>query len=104
MAPTSKLLKLPDRGWLLVASDLHGNLRDFLTIVALFERRQREDSGGYLLFLGDLVHGPYLPLEEWEDVGAMPYLRGHVSLIAQHVLAYHWGTHLWAPNHTMHLR
>lgn len=76
MAPTSKLLKLPDRGWLLVASDLHGNLRDFLTIVALFERRQREDSSGYLLFLGDLVHGPYLPLEEWEDVGAMPYLRG----------------------------
>lgn len=76
MAPTSKLLRLPDRGWLLVAADLHGNLRDFLTIVALFERRQRQDPSGHLLFLGDLVHGPYLPFEEWEDVGAMPYLRG----------------------------
>lgn len=76
MAPTSKLLKLPDRGWLLVAADLHGNLRDFLTIAALFERRQRQDPGGHLLFLGDLVHGPYLPLDEWEDVGAAPCLRG----------------------------
>ena len=44
---------------MLVAADLHGNYRDFLTIAHRFERLG-EDA--HLLLLGDLVHGPYLDL------------------------------------------
>ena len=71
MAPSSKLLRLPARGRLLVVADLHGNLRDFLTVAALFERLSagEPDAAGEvcLLFLGDLLHGPYLPLEQWPN-------------------------------------
>lgn len=70
MGTRTKLLRLPDRGRLLVATDLHGNLRDFLALVAHFETL---GSDGHLLFLGDLIHGPQIPLERWPDY---PNLRG----------------------------
>ncbi len=47
---------------MLVAADLHGNYRDFLTIAHRFERLG-EDA--HLLLLGDLVHGPYLDPSSW---------------------------------------
>lgn len=62
MASRAKLLRLPGHGKLLVASDLHGNYRDFLTIADRFERLGED---GHLLFLGDLVHGPYLEPRSW---------------------------------------
>ncbi|MBP6608167.1 MAG: metallophosphoesterase [Deltaproteobacteria bacterium] len=68
MAHRAKLLRLPGHGKLLVSADLHGNYRDFLTIAHRFERLG-EDA--HLLFLGDLVHGPYLPLSQWPQ-GAPP--------------------------------
>ena len=49
------------QGSLLVVSDLHGNLKDFLRIVEIFE----QEKDACLLFLGDLYHGPYLTREEW---------------------------------------
>ncbi len=67
MAPTSKLLRFKDHGRLLVAADLHGNLRDFLAVVAIFERLQRKEGEAFLLFLGDLLHGPYLPFASWKS-------------------------------------
>jgi hypothetical protein len=67
MAPNSKLLRLPDRGRLLVAADLHGNLRDFLAITAMFERLRRDGDDAFLLFLGDVLHGPYLPFPRWQS-------------------------------------
>jgi len=70
MGTRTKLLRLPDRGRLLVAADLHGNLRDFLALVAHFESL---GSDGHLLLLGDLIHGPQLPLERWPEY---PSLRG----------------------------
>ena len=48
-------------GPLFVISDLHGNLRDFLRIVSLFE----QEKDACLLFLGDLFHGPYLTPQQW---------------------------------------
>ena len=66
MAHRAKLLRLPGHGKLLVSADLHGNYRDFLTIAHRFERLG-EDA--HLLFLGDLVHGPYLPLSQWPQGG-----------------------------------
>lgn len=80
MAPSSKLLRLPARGRLLVVADLHGNLRDFLSVAAAFERMQVGGDCGdevFLLFLGDLLHGPYLPPEQWKNgASELPLLRG----------------------------
>lgn len=76
MANSRKLARYPDRGRLLVAADLHGNLRDFLSIVARFEGM---GDDAHLLFLGDLLHGPLLPPEQWPTAaagGGQPPLRG----------------------------
>ncbi|MDW8280585.1 MAG: metallophosphoesterase [Myxococcales bacterium] len=63
MPSAAKLLRLPAQGRLLVATDLRGNVRDFMQIVARFERLSTD---GYLLLLGDLIHGPYLTESEWD--------------------------------------
>lgn len=79
MAPFSKLLRLPASGRLLVVADLHGNLRDFLAVAAIFERLCETTAAGevFLLFLGDLLHGPYLPREQWHSSEKdLPLLRG----------------------------
>lgn len=62
MAHRAKVLRLPGHGKLLVASDLHGNYRDFLTIAHRFEQMGPD---AHLLLLGDLVHGPYLEPDKW---------------------------------------
>lgn len=69
MPGASKLHRLPARGPLLCVSDLHGNLRDFLQVTALFERL---GSDAQLLFLGDLIHGPRLRLEDWSVDAPLP--------------------------------
>lgn len=60
------ILHLPDRGQLIVCTDLQGCLRDFEQIVMVF-LRALEDAGGdaYLLFTGDLVHGPHIDRKDW---------------------------------------
>src|SRR5688572_11204268 len=63
-----RLLHLPARGRLLVATDLQGNLRDFDRMADLFRAALVENEGeAHLLFTGDLVHGPHLEPEEWPD-------------------------------------
>lgn len=110
MATLTKLLRLPDRGRLLVAADLHGNLRDFLAIVAHFESL---GDDAHLLFLGDLLHGPYVPLERWGEstlLRGRPYqdqspaiLLGLVELMARHpqrvfaLLGNHEHAHIGGP-------
>jgi hypothetical protein len=79
MAPSSKLLRLPASGRLLVVADLHGNLRDFLAVAAMFERlfETAVSSEVFLLFLGDLLHGPYLPRGQWQSSEKdLPFLHG----------------------------
>jgi hypothetical protein len=62
------VLHLPDRGRLLVATDLQGNLRDFERMADLFGAALVESEGdAHLLFTGDLIHGPHLTEEEWPD-------------------------------------
>jgi hypothetical protein len=76
MANSPKLVRYPDHGRLLVAADLHGNLRDFLSIVARFEGM---GDDAHLLFLGDLLHGPLLAPEGWPAPAGgpgQPPLRG----------------------------
>lgn len=64
MKRAPKRLQLPDRGRLLCAADLRGNLRDFLRVVERFESMADADDG-HLLLLGNLIHGPYLAESEW---------------------------------------
>jgi hypothetical protein len=68
---TSRILRLPASGRLLVATDIQGNLRDFQRMLALFEKSP-EDS--VLVFTGDLVHGPDENTERhWPDFLGTPY-------------------------------
>jgi len=62
-----KVLTFPNEGALLVASDLHGNYPDFDRMRSLFIDAQISTGDAYLLFLGDLVHGPSYSEEEWPD-------------------------------------
>lgn len=63
----AKVLRLPNRGRLLVCTDLQGCLRDFDRIAELFQEAQQEDRDAHLLFTGDLIHGPHLAEEEWPE-------------------------------------
>lgn len=48
-----------------MATDLQGNLRDFLAVEEIFEDAVREPAGAVLVVTGDLVHGPEIPRELW---------------------------------------
>jgi hypothetical protein len=59
---------LPERGTLLAATDLHGNLGDFRAMVARFLALEEETPGeAQLLLCGDLVHGPAIEAESWPE-------------------------------------
>ena len=50
---------LPERGTLLVNTDIHGNMEDFERLSQLFDAALREDEEGvHWVILGDIVHGP----------------------------------------------
>ena len=44
------------KGRLLVVTDLHGNLRDYHQVWALYRRLKSEGKANRLVFLGDLIH------------------------------------------------
>lgn len=78
------ILHLPDRGQLIVCTDLQGCLRDFEQIVVVF-LRALEDHGGdaHLLFTGDLVHGPHIDRKDWPDFLGEYYRDESGDLIKQ---------------------
>lgn len=55
---TSRSFVLPSRGTLLVSTDLHGNLEDFLALEAKAEAAWQAGVELHWALLGDLVHGP----------------------------------------------
>jgi hypothetical protein len=63
----ARVLRLPDRGRLLVCTDLQGCMRDFQRIAALFRRALIDTGDAHLLFTGDLVHGPHIARDDWPD-------------------------------------
>jgi hypothetical protein len=64
----ARVLRLPDRGRLLVCTDLQGCLRDYRRVVTWFEQALAEaDGDAHLLFTGDLVHGPHIEPDDWPD-------------------------------------
>lgn len=77
------ILHLPDRGRLLVATDLQGNLRDFRRVEEIF---LGAGDDAHLLFTGDLIHGPHLEPEDWpEFLGA--YYRDESPAVVDGFLA-----------------
>ena len=64
----ARVLRLPDRGRLLVCTDLQGCMRDYLRFVELFEQALHDHHGdAHALFTGDLIHGPHIEPEDWPD-------------------------------------
>ena len=52
----ARVLRLPDRGRLLVCTDLQGCMRDFQRMVELFEQALLQYQGdAHLIFTGDLI-------------------------------------------------
>jgi len=64
----ARVIRLPDKGRLLVCTDLQGCMRDFQRMVELFEQALHDRNGdAHLLFTGDLIHGPHIEPEDWPD-------------------------------------
>jgi len=66
-AVSPRILRLPSSGHLLVCTDLHGNLLDFTRMKDIFLRSKEGGEDPFLLFTGDLVHGPNWKKEDWPD-------------------------------------
>lgn len=49
---------LPDRGVLLVNTDVHGNAEDFARLEAIFREERAREPETHWVILGDVVHGP----------------------------------------------
>lgn len=56
--PLSRHLILPARGHLMITTDLHGNLEDFLALREKFDGLRASHDDVHWAMLGDLVHGP----------------------------------------------
>ncbi len=62
---------LPSKGVLLVSTDLHGNLRDYQALRAIYDTEEDAGNQPILAFCGDLVHGPS---EAYTGEGFPPHL------------------------------
>lgn len=70
-----RVVTLPERGRLIVSTDLQGNVGDFERVEEIYERACKHPEGAVLVITGDLVHGPELSPDEWPDyLGS--YYRG----------------------------
>jgi hypothetical protein len=108
----SRVLRLPNHGRLLVATDLQGCLRDFHRMAELFREALAETRGdAHILFTGDLIHGPHLEPEEWPDFlgefyrdASLEVVEGFLELRKQHpgkvhaLLGNHEHAHVGGPH------
>ena len=79
MPDVNRLLRLPASGRLLVATDLQGNLKDFLRLIEHF-RSAGDDA--HLVLTGDLVHGPdEVTARAWPEHLGTPYRDESPALI-----------------------
>lgn len=78
-----RVVELPSRGRLLVATDLQGNLADFERVEQLFETAAAKPAGATLVIVGDLVHGPDIATEDWPSYLGSFFLDDSVTLLAR---------------------
>jgi hypothetical protein len=65
-----KVARLPDRGTLIVATDLQGNFEDYAAIKAVYFEEKAAGNEPVLLLCGDTVHGPserFASEDRWPD-------------------------------------
>jgi hypothetical protein len=62
-----RVVVLPERGKLIVATDFQGNVADFERIAEIFEQANAGSESAVLVVTGDLVHGPELGESDWPD-------------------------------------
>src|SRR5262245_45874524 len=81
-----RVVVLPERGKLIVATDLQGNVPDFHRVAEIFERAAASPEGAVLVITGDLVHGPELSESDWPDyLGS--YYRGDSKTVLEQARA-----------------
>lgn len=83
-----KVAVLPDRGTLLFATDLQGNLGDYERLKALYREEEASGSRPFLLLAGDLVHGPDESLADpaaWPDYLGSHYLDRSAELVLDYM-------------------
>jgi hypothetical protein len=108
--PGARTLVLPDRGTLLVSTDMHGNGEDFAALRDRFLAARAADPATHWAILGDAVHGPSPDargrrpdLYDYEDASAAIVL-GILALQADHpghvhyVLGNHDHGHVGGPH------
>lgn len=76
-----RVVDLPDRGRLIVATDLQGNVGDFERITDIYEQAAAGPDGAVLVITGDLIHGPELDEHEWPDYLGSFYRGDSVTLL-----------------------
>ncbi len=81
-----RVLHLPDRGRLIVATDVQGNAADFARVASVFEDAAKLPEGAVLVVTGDLVHGPELTEAQWPDYLGTFY-RGDSKAVLEHARA-----------------
>lgn len=86
--PIRRVVELPDRGRLIVATDLQGNVGDFERIARVYEQADRGPDGAVLVITGDLVHGPEIDERNWPDyLGTFYHGNSREVLIRAEALA-----------------
>lgn len=70
-------LVLPERGVLLISTDVHGNAGDFERLEAIFEDERSREPETHWVILGDVVHAPDASARK--RITATPAGRTHTS-------------------------
>lgn len=76
-----RVVTLPDRGRLIVGTDLQGNVADFDRLAGIFEDALSDPDGATLVITGDLVHGPEIPRHHWPEYLGSYYHADSVQLL-----------------------
>lgn len=79
-----KVARLPERGTLLVSTDLQGNYGDYQALKRLYQRELEDGNEPVLLLCGDLVHGPgeyFSDPAQWPDYLGTYYRDRSVELV-----------------------
>lgn len=79
-----KVARLPDRGTLLMATDLQGNYGDYEALKQLYAREDEAGHEPILLLCGDLVHGPgeyFADADHWPSYLGTFYRDRSVELV-----------------------
>lgn len=86
LPPVPRVVTLPERGKLFIATDFQGNVGDFERMASIFEEAALENGDAVLVVTGDLVHGPELSEHEWPDYLGT-YYRGDSKTLLERAKA-----------------